>query len=273
VGREVSGDRAVVAGGGNICVAGGVSTSALTAGEHGITANYSGDANFRPSTLQIPQTVAAVVIEFSQSSYTVAERDGSATITVTRRGDTTQAAGVDYLADDDGTFSSAVPCSTFPIHALERCDFTRAAGTLSFAPNETRKSFNVLVNDDSYVEGPEKIFLSLSNPSSNAAVGQPAGLQITDDRPESSGNPNDDAQTFVRRHYHDFLNREPDTSGLQFSTNQMTNCGASDTTVCRINVSAAFFLSKLEQFDGNFIQAEMVKAFVTSTEYRQRFGQ
>ena len=34
-----------------------------------------------------------------------------------------------------------------------------------------------------------------------------------------------------------------------------------------------FWLSKLEQFNGNFIQAEMVKAFVTSTEYRQRFGQ
>jgi len=34
-----------------------------------------------------------------------------------------------------------------------------------------------------------------------------------------------------------------------------------------------FWLSKLNQFDGNFVQAEMVKAFITSTEYRQRFGQ
>jgi Tol biopolymer transport system component len=34
-----------------------------------------------------------------------------------------------------------------------------------------------------------------------------------------------------------------------------------------------FWLSKLNQFNGNFIQAEMVKAFITSTEYRQRFGQ
>jgi len=33
-----------------------------------------------------------------------------------------------------------------------------------------------------------------------------------------------------------------------------------------------FWLDKLNQFNGNFIQAEMVKAFITSIEYRQRFG-
>jgi hypothetical protein len=34
-----------------------------------------------------------------------------------------------------------------------------------------------------------------------------------------------------------------------------------------------FWLSKLDEFDGNFVQAEMVKAFIASDEYRQRFGQ
>src|SRR5206468_3948322 len=33
-----------------------------------------------------------------------------------------------------------------------------------------------------------------------------------------------------------------------------------------------FWLRKLNQFQGNFIDAEMVKAFITSIEYRQRFG-
>ena len=33
-----------------------------------------------------------------------------------------------------------------------------------------------------------------------------------------------------------------------------------------------FWLTKLNQFNGNFQNAEMVKAFITSTEYRQRFG-
>jgi hypothetical protein len=33
-----------------------------------------------------------------------------------------------------------------------------------------------------------------------------------------------------------------------------------------------FWLAKLNAFNGNFIQAEMVKAFINSSEYRQRFG-
>ena len=34
-----------------------------------------------------------------------------------------------------------------------------------------------------------------------------------------------------------------------------------------------FWLGKLEEFNGNYIAAEMVKAFINSGEYRQRFGQ
>jgi hypothetical protein len=33
-----------------------------------------------------------------------------------------------------------------------------------------------------------------------------------------------------------------------------------------------FWLTKLNQFNGNYIQAEMVKAFLSSIEYRRRFG-
>ncbi len=33
-----------------------------------------------------------------------------------------------------------------------------------------------------------------------------------------------------------------------------------------------FWLNKLNQFQGNFVNAEMVKAFIVSSEYRQRFG-
>ena len=33
-----------------------------------------------------------------------------------------------------------------------------------------------------------------------------------------------------------------------------------------------FWLTKLKQFNGNFVNAEMVKAFIVSAEYRQRFG-
>jgi hypothetical protein len=33
-----------------------------------------------------------------------------------------------------------------------------------------------------------------------------------------------------------------------------------------------FWLNKLNQFSGNFVNAEMVKAFLVSAEYRQRYG-
>ncbi len=50
---------------------------------------------------------------------------------------------------------------------------------------------------------------------------------------------------FVRQHYIDFLNREPDSSGLAFWTDQITSCGSDQACieVKRINVSAAYFLS------------------------------
>jgi hypothetical protein len=33
-----------------------------------------------------------------------------------------------------------------------------------------------------------------------------------------------------------------------------------------------FWLHKLEEFGGDFVRAEMVKAFITSDEYLRRFG-
>src|SRR5258706_1625682 len=55
----------------------------------------------------------------------------------------------------------------------------------------------------------------------------------------------DDPQFFVTQHYRDFLNREPDASGLAFWVNEITSCGtnAQCLQVKRVNVSAAFFLS------------------------------
>ena len=55
----------------------------------------------------------------------------------------------------------------------------------------------------------------------------------------------DDPQFFVIQHYRDFLNREPDASGLSFWINEITSCGTNSQCiqVKRVNVSAAFFLS------------------------------
>jgi hypothetical protein len=68
---------------------------------------------------------------------------------------------------------------------------------------------------------------------------------LDDDTVAPTLNPIDDASFFVRAHYLDFLNREPDTSGFNFWVNQITACGSDPACleVKRINVSAAFFLS------------------------------
>jgi len=61
-------------------------------------------------------------------------------------------------------------------------------------------------------------------------------------------------KAFVLMQYFGYLQRNPDE--------------APDTDFAGYN----FWLNKLNQFNGNFVQAELVKAFITSAEYRQRFG-
>jgi hypothetical protein len=54
-------------------------------------------------------------------------------------------------------------------------------------------------------------------------------------------------EAFVTLEYFGYLRRDPDPEGFQF------------------------WLNKLNQFNGNFVKAEMVKAFLRSDEYRRRF--
>jgi len=56
-------------------------------------------------------------------------------------------------------------------------------------------------------------------------------------------------RAFVQLEYFGYMKRDPDDAGY------------------------AFWLSKLNQFGGNFVNAEMVLAFISSPEYRARFGQ
>ncbi len=118
---------------------------------------------------------------------------------------------------------------------------------MQFAPGETTKTISIPIINDVYVESAETFTISLSNPT-GAALGAFSTANATiDDNEETNGtsNPIDVAGFFVRQHYVDFFTREPDTSGLNFWTNEITQCGADAacTDLKRINVSAAFFLS------------------------------
>jgi photosystem II stability/assembly factor-like uncharacterized protein len=198
------------------------------------------------------------VLQLSSANYSVGESAGSVIITVNRTNDSSVPATIDYTTSDAA--GSAAPCATVSGNASARCDFTAAVGTLRFLAGETTKTFTVLISQDNYVEGPETLTLTLSHPTGGALLGAPATatLTITDDLSEPGTNPADDAEVFARQHYHDFLNREADTSGLAFWANQITECQQPGATcsveVRRINTSAAFFLSIEFQETGYLVE-------------------
>ena len=131
---------------------------------------------------------------------------------------------------------------------------------MTFAVGETSKTINIPIVDDSYAEGLETFSIGLSDPTGDGAVLFPpsaATIRITDNEAVNGANPIDQANYFVRQHYVDFLNREPDPAGLAFWSNQITECQQPGATcsaeVRRINVSAAFFLSIEFQETGYFV--------------------
>jgi hypothetical protein len=207
------------------------------------------------------------VIRFTAANYSVAEGAGFRTITVERSGDTSQSATVDYATSDQSDPPALVPCSSPGAgFASSRCDFTTAIGTLRFAAGETSKTFNVLINQDNYVEGAETLSLTLSNPVGGAVFGVPAAatLQITDDANSPATNPIDDSSVFVRALYHDMLNREPDGPGLAFWTDNIEKCNdparrPADQTVAQCTdkqreaTAIAFFMSPEFQMTGGFV--------------------
>jgi len=187
-------------------------------------------------------------IQFDAPIYNINEISPSVNITVTRSGNTTGMASVDYATSDA---AGASDCSTLSDKASSRCDYETALGTLNFAPGETSKTITVFLVGDTYTEFTERFQVNLSNAQgSGVGLGSPASTEVliaSDDLAPGGPNPldNADAKFFVRQHYLDFLNREPDAAGLAFWTDQITSCG-SDTQcveIRRINVSAAFFLS------------------------------
>lgn len=234
------------------------STNSLPVGTHSITADYSGSTNLVSSMGGLSggqQVVDQAVISFARDNYDVSEGSGFVTIVVNRAGILSSAVTVNYATDDSWAPDNY---STVGGFASARCDFGAAAGVLKFAPGESQKAFRVLINRDSYIEGPESFGINLSNPNGGATFGTPSTTTVTiaDDPAGMPGNTLDDPELFVRTTYHDFLNREPDSSGLDFWTKELTQCGsdAQCVGVKRINVSAAFILSIEFQETGYLVE-------------------
>ena len=119
---------------------------------------------------------------------------------------------------------------------------------MTFAAGETSKTIKVLINEDSYAEGPETFSVGLSNPI-GATLGAPATatVTITDDASEPAANPIDSNDSFVQQHYHDFLSRQADADGLSFWTAMIAN----EST--RTDTSKSFFDSQEFSDTGFFV--------------------
>ena len=145
---------------------------------------------------------------------TVTEDANFLDLSVTRSGDTTGAVSVSYFSANGA--------------ASDRSDFATTRGTLNFAAGETQKTIRVFITDDAFSESSETFTVSLSG-ARNVTLEQPDSVTITitdNDAQQPKPNPVDAAQFFVRQHYVDFLNREPDAAGMAFWTNQIAECGS-----------------------------------------------
>jgi predicted carbohydrate-binding protein with CBM5 and CBM33 domain len=205
------------------------------------------DAPNSPQIVNITLNVlASKTLQFNSFGYNVVETAGSSTFTVTRTGDLSSPASVDYATSDKT--------------ASQRSDYLASIGTLRFAAGENSKTITLFIINDSYGEGSETFDLTLSNPT-DAVLGVPTTTSITINSDESVNglNPVKDASFntdfFVRQHYLDFLNRAPDDGGLAYWKNQIDECTTQECReIRRINVSAAFFLSIEFQETGYLVE-------------------
>jgi hypothetical protein len=101
-----------------------------------------------------------VSFKFSATSYSVAENVGTYNVSVLRSGNTSAAASIQYSDNGTGTATGG------GVH------YAFTAGTLNFAPGETKKTFPVTIVDNLTANAPNKtIVFKLSNAT-------PAGSQI-----------------------------------------------------------------------------------------------
>ena len=182
--------------------------------------------------------------QFAAPSYSVGEDCSAVTITVTRSGDLNHSATVDFATGDRT--------------GRQRTDYSIGAGTLTFAPGETTKTFTLLANEDHYLEGAESFDVILKDPSEGAGIGTQREAVVTimdgDSQPPMT-NPNDEAALFVCQHYHDFMRRGPDPGGAAYWTARITDCGADAACIHsrRLDVSNAFFYEQEFQDTGAYV--------------------
>ena len=110
-------------------------------------------------------TPARGTLQFNSATYSVAENDGSVTLSVTRQGGSYGAASVNYATANGAATAGS--------------DYTTRSGTLNWADGEsTTKTFSVPILDDSTYEGNETFTTTLSG-AVGSSLGSPSTTTVT----------------------------------------------------------------------------------------------
>jgi lysophospholipase L1-like esterase len=234
---------------------------------HDIIASEFRALSYAP--LVAPQSAISLLVPLT----TVNEGDGRAMVVVTRGGNTSGAASVEYMTIDN---PAAVPCAEPPSSdgsvsiAFARCDYATTVDTLRFAAGETQKSFTIPLIDDAHVENAEEFSIRLTEAtgaslgSRTTAVVRIIDSEVRTDPPRVLSNPIQSSDFFVRMQYLDFLSREAEPAGFDAWMKVLNNC--SDVHLnpeCdRITVSASFFRS--QEFN--------LKGYLVYLFYKTTFG-
>ncbi|HEY0320623.1 MAG TPA: Ig-like domain repeat protein, partial [Pyrinomonadaceae bacterium] len=150
-------------------------TNTLTAGNHPITAVYSGDVNFATSTgtltggqqVNIQTTISINDVSLTEGNSGTKNFDFTVTLS--------QASNLTVTVD----FATANGTAT-----IAGNDYQSATGTLTFIPGDLTKTITVLVNGDTSNEANETFFVNLTN-AQNTTISdnQGQGTILNDDAP------------------------------------------------------------------------------------------
>ena len=189
-------------------------------------------------------------------NYTVAANTSSTsrTGTLSIAGQTftvTQAGGVGCtysISANSQFFTSDAGTGSVNVTAANGCSWTAVSNNTGFVTITSGSSGNG--------NGTVSYFVGMNTSASSRTTALTiAGQTFTVMQAGATANPVDDALTFVRQQYLDFLGREPDQGGWDYWTNEINKCGADATCVHkrRIGVSAAFFYEAEFQRTGGYV--------------------
>ena len=197
-------------------------------------------------------TTSAPALEFSRLMYTTPEGDHAATVTVTRTGDASGAATVDYTAA--------------PAGAKAHVDFEPVSGTLALAAGETSQTFTIPILDDSKAEDRDEIALWLTEPE-GGVLGTPqmVALRIgaSDIRPDGQVREQTDQQFIGDDVYNDTgadQTRRLTASPGQSRTFHVATCTDNDGQPSRRRFPGRFRLHANPATDGSrvrFLRADV----------------